>query len=186
MRQELQGSPEEPPAVASSDEDAASAVGWSFEGAGRPTEPALPSECDAECIQRKAAAQTEAAKLAAERKEVEDLVAVKKEHVIEDARNLKHLMTAITEEKDLLQGLPAPPPPAVKPHWPHEEDEEGGMAAQSKTSVLATSGHAQAAAAAAASRGISEQAGSTGVLCAGGAARARGARQGLGTDEQPH
>ena len=33
-----------------------------------------------------------------ERAEAEELVAVKKEHVIEDARNLKHLMTAITGE----------------------------------------------------------------------------------------
>jgi hypothetical protein len=40
----------------------------------------------------------EVARLAKERAEAEELVAVKKEHVIEDARNLKHLMTAITGE----------------------------------------------------------------------------------------
>jgi hypothetical protein len=50
-------------------------------------------------------------------------VAVKKEHVIEDARNLKHLITAITEEKDLLGGIPAPPPTHVEPHWGVKQDD---------------------------------------------------------------
>ena len=50
-------------------------------------------------------------------------MAVKKEHVIEDARNLKHLITAITEEKDLLGGLPAPPPTHVEPHWGVKQDD---------------------------------------------------------------
>ena len=136
------------------DEDAASAVGWSYEGTGRPAEPALPSDCGVECVKRKATAQAEAERLAKEQNEAKDLVAVKKEHVIEDARNLKHLMSAITEEKDLLYGLPAPPPPFVKPHWPREEDDEddeddeGNSAEKSKTSTLSAGAPAQGAASA--------------------------------------
>ena len=151
--QELQDSPQEPAAVAGTDEDedAASAVGWSYEGTGRPAEPALPSDCGVECVKRKATAQAEAERLAKEQNEAKDLVAVKKEHVIEDARNLKHLMSAITEEKDLLYGLPAPPPPFVKPHWPREEDDEddeGNSAEKSKTSTLSAGAPAQGAASA--------------------------------------
>jgi hypothetical protein len=149
--QDLQDSPQEPAAVADTDEgeDAASAVGWSYEGTGRPAEPALPSDCGVECVKRKATAQAEAERLATEQKEAKDLVAVKKEHVIEDARNLKHLMSAITEEKDLLYGLPAPPPPFVKPHWPREEDDEndeddeGNSAEKSKTVTLSAGAPAQ-------------------------------------------
>lgn len=74
-------------------------MGWKYEGAGRPVEPAERiSGCDAKCVEAREKKAGEVARLAKERAEAEELVAVKKEHVIEDARNLKHLMTAITGE----------------------------------------------------------------------------------------
>ena len=127
----------------------AQAVGWSFEGAQqRPEEPEEPSGCGAECVKAKEEAVAAAAKLEREREAAEDLVAVKKEHVIEDARNLKHLMTAITEEKHLLVGEPAPAPPYVKPHWGapgspeskqvDEADAEGDADARDESSSISS------------------------------------------------
>ena len=89
--QKLNDEPKEP--VPLHEDNAADAVGWTYEGVGRAAEPALPSECGVECVKEKEAARGAAEQLAAEHTEAEDLVAVKKEHVIEDARNLKHLMT---------------------------------------------------------------------------------------------
>jgi len=58
------------------EEEPADAVGWTFEGVGRPPQPAVPSGCDEECVEAQEAARAAAERLAAEHKEAADLVAV--------------------------------------------------------------------------------------------------------------
>ena len=61
---------------AEDEEEPADAVGWTFEGVGRPPQPAVPSGCDEECVEAQEAARVAAERLAAEHKEAADLVAV--------------------------------------------------------------------------------------------------------------
>jgi hypothetical protein len=58
------------------EEEPADAVGWTFEGVGRPPQPAVPSGCDEACVEAQEAARAAAERLAAEHKEAADLVAV--------------------------------------------------------------------------------------------------------------
>ena len=148
--QKLQDEPEASESSDDKENGEDGTLNWTYEGTGRPVEPALPSECDAECVKEREKQRAIAANLAAEHKEAEDAVAVKREHVIEDARNLKHLMLAISEEKALLEGEPAPPPPHVVPHWGVDEDEDDDEDLALKDS---TKGHPSLAAASTSSSG---------------------------------
>jgi len=145
FEQKLQDPPMQPmPLGSDEDMDPASVVGWSYDSIGRSAQPALPSACDADCISKREGGRAVADKVAAEHQVAEDKVAVKKEHVIEDARNLKHLMTAITEEKDLLEGIPAPPPIHVEPHWGLQQDKSAVGLPQDSTSTSTLSAAADA------------------------------------------
>ena len=145
FEQKLQDPPMQPmPLGGDEDMDPASVVGWSYDSIGRSAQPALPSACDADCISKREGGRAVADKVAREHQVAEDKVAVKKEHVIEDARNLKHLMTAITEEKDLLEGIPAPPPIHVEPHWGFQQDKSAVGLPQDSTSTSTLSAAADA------------------------------------------